>query len=220
VTAAVDDYLGLITSEHSDKPLFSASVAASVQPMVDVLNLLQSLPTFFDLDAASGAQLDAIGLWVGVSRYFTAPLVGVYFTLGSEGAGFGLGYWKGRFDPSVGLERLDDTHYLILLRSKIAANHWDGTSAQAHDILQTLLSSNYVYVQDNQDMTMTFGITGPTLNAVLKALLTGGYLSLKPAGVGIKGYLTASLADSAMFGFGPEGQSIAGFGHGAWAVSI
>lgn len=48
--AELTDYTALITSQHRDKPRFAATVAAVVQPLVDQMNVLQSMPDKFDLD--------------------------------------------------------------------------------------------------------------------------------------------------------------------------
>ncbi|MFK0376494.1 DUF2612 domain-containing protein [Pandoraea sp. NPDC090278] len=133
--ADITDYTGKITSEHADKPRYAAMVLAVTQCFVDVQNALASLPTNFDLDSAVGVQLDAIGLWVGVSRNIKAPLAGVYFSFDIKGVGFDQGVWRGPFDPDTGVVALDDDTYRLVLRARIGANHWDGTLAGTAGIL-------------------------------------------------------------------------------------
>src|SRR6516164_6772126 len=105
--AASSDYTSLITSEHSSKPRFSAMVAAVAQCFADQINVMQSIPAAFDLDQAIGVQLDAVGLWAGITRQVATPL-SVYFSLDTTGLGFDQGNWQGPFDPSSGLVSLDD----------------------------------------------------------------------------------------------------------------
>lgn len=218
----VNNYLDLITSEHRDKVRFVQTVTDLVQPYVDAQAALAGLVGDFDLDTAVGVQLDAIGLWVGRSRYLTVPLTGVYFSWDTDGLGWGEGTWKGPFDPTTGLTALPDDAYRTLLRATIAANQWDGTIPQAYAIWETLFAptGSTILIQDNGDMTMLFGLIGGTASAVTIALLTGGYLALRPAGVEVSGYLVPSVPDTPIFGWGVDNSSIGGWGHGSWAVPL
>ncbi len=135
------DYTVLITSEHRDKPRFMATVRALVQPLVDQMNVLQSMPSKFDLDNAVGVQLDDVGLWVGVSRKVRTPLTGIYFSFDVAGLGFDQGIWKGPFDPDTGLTVLDNDTYRLVIRAKIGANHWDGTLASSAAILNSIFGN-------------------------------------------------------------------------------
>lgn len=213
-----DAYVSLITSEHADKDKFIAAVRASVAPFADSQAQLANFLPSFDLDSAVGAQLDVIGLWVGASRNVATPLTGVYFEFDNPLLGWDEGFWKGRFDPDEGLTSLDDDHYRALIRAKIAANHWDGTLPSADAILAQLLEGSTVYIQDNQDMTMTVGVVGAPLDVVLRALLTGGYLTLKPEAVRIDAYLVPSVPATPLFGFDVENSLISGFDTGSWGV--
>jgi hypothetical protein len=217
--AAATDYTALITSEHSSKPRFSAMVAAVAQCFVDQQNLVNSISNSFDLDQAIGAQLDIIGLWVGISRQVKTPL-NVYFSFDTAGLGFDQGNWQGPFDPSTGLVSLDDGTYRTLLRAKIAANSWDGTVPAAASAYANLFagSGSQIFIQDNQDMTMTVGVSGAIPSALLRALFSGGYLPLKPEGVHAN-YVVPSVNNTALFGMDVSNQYIQGFDSGSWAVA-
>ncbi|MET3654101.1 DUF2612 domain-containing protein [Dyella japonica] len=219
--ADVSQYVGLITSEHADKPKFSAMVAAVAQCFVDQQNALGGLIPAFDLDQAVGDQLDIIGLWVGVSRRVNTPLTGVYFSFDIAGVGFDQGVWQGPFDPSTGVTLLDDGTYRILIRAKIGANHWDGTLGTSAAILNQIFDNGTnVFIQDNQDMTMTFGVSGVIPSAVLLALLKGGYIPLKPEGVLVNSYIVTSSSGAPIFGFDMENQYVSGWDVGAWATQL
>ncbi|MDD2056624.1 DUF2612 domain-containing protein [Pseudomonas putida] len=153
--ADTTDYTGRITSEHSDKPKYMAMVDATVQPLVDALNVSNGLPVDFDLDSAVGVQLDQVGLWIGIGRRINTPLTGVYFSFDTEGLGFNHGVWKGPFDPDTGVIELDDETYRLLLRAKIAANHWDGTMETSKPILDAVFNprggSEFIDVTANNE---------------------------------------------------------------------
>jgi hypothetical protein len=206
----VADYLNLVTAEHSTKPKFNAYLAALLQPFVDGQAVLASMPTAFDLDYAVGVQLDAVGVRVGRSRNISTPITGIYFSLDIAGLGLDEGYLQGRFDPADGLTSLDDDHYRLLLRAKVAANHWDGTipgAAVAIAILQ--IAPTLVFFQDNQDMSMTLAIAGPLPDRVAMAILTGGYLPLKPTAVRLDLAITTVDGDP-LFGLDVENEYVSG----------
>lgn len=132
-----DTYVARITPWQSTKARFVATVRANVQPYADAQAVISSLPLAFDLDYAEGAQLDVVGEWVGRSRLVPVPLPNTFFTFGNPNLGFGSGYWKSQLDPAAGLSVLPDDLYRRLLRAKILANSWDGTSEGILAILRT-----------------------------------------------------------------------------------
>lgn len=182
-------YLNLITSEHAQKPVFIATVTASVQPTADQIALLQSIPLVFDLDAAIGVQLDTIGLWANRSRY--AP------------------------------DALDDDTYRALLRATVASHSWDGSIPGAYQVWDLLFADQgmFILIVDHQDMTMDLALTGAVPDAQILALLTGGYLNLKPGGVHIAGYFYPTVMGP-LFGFDIDNSFIGGWDHGGWAAYI
>lgn len=216
-----EDYLNLITSEHRGKEKFEATVVAGVSPFSKLQSVMQGLPADFDIDQAVGVQLDAVGAWIGRSRRIDTPLVGVYFTwddLASDG--WESGIWKGPFDPDSGLVDLPDDAYRVLLKAKIAANSWDGTIPGAYAIWATVFTSSQLVIQDNQDMSMVVGIAGQPLSIVDQALLTNGYIPLKPEGVRIQYYAVAPAAGALFAWDTDEGSALAGWDTGQWAVEL
>ncbi|MCA8113926.1 DUF2612 domain-containing protein [Burkholderia cepacia] len=219
--ADLTEYTALITSEHSDKPRFMATVESLVQPLVDQMSVLQSMPGRFDLDNAVGVQLDDVGLWVGVSRKIRTPLTGVYFSFDIAGLGFDQGTWKGPFDPDSGLTVLDDDTYRLVIRAKIGANHWDGTLEQSAAILNSIFDADtHVFIEDHQDMSMTISIAGKVPPATFLALLSGGYIPLKPEGVRVNYTVVTTVDGSPLFGFDMSNQLVAGFDVGAWSRPV
>jgi hypothetical protein len=221
VIPTLQSYLARITSEYANKPKFVAYVSALLQPLLDSQALLRSLTTAFDLDTAIGVQLDAVGQWVGRTRFVNQPIANLYFSFDTVGLGWDQGVWKGPFDPSDGLVRLDDDTYRALLKAKVILNSWDGSIAEAAEALGLLLNnpSSIVTIQDNQDMTMTVGISGVVPSPLITALLQGGYLPINPEGVGVN-YQITSINSVAIFGFDVSNATIDGWDRGAWAGSL
>lgn len=210
-------YTDLVTAEHSQRPRFMAVIEASTDGQVDQQVSTLLLPRDYDLDSAVGVQLDAVGKWVGVTRYILTPLTGVYFAFDTPGVGWNQGYWRGRFDPLQGLTTLSDEFFRVLIRATIALNHWDGTLQTAIDALAPLFPDNLVYVQDNQDMSISVAIAGPPLDVILAALLSGGYLAVKPVGVRIN-FFFPSAPTGPVFGFGADNDYIGGWDSGSWGA--
>jgi hypothetical protein len=199
----LDQYLNLITSEHNQQPRYMATVALSCQPFLDNENSALSLIGLFDLDSSVGQQLDFTGQWIGQTRYVNIKL-DPWFTITDTGVDVGLGFNQGLWwvpfeDPTASIA-LTDHNYRLLLYAKVAANYWDGTVPGALTAWNTLFApSGYqMLLQDNfgaqapntnGNMHVLMALLGPPLDAVTTALFTGGYLSLKSAGVGM-GYMT------------------------------
>jgi len=186
VSANVNAYLSLITSEHKRWPKYMAFIAALCQPSVDQQNLLQQFPSLFDVDLAVGDQEDKIGAWVGVSRNLTQEI--------------------------MGSSTLNDSDYRILLKLFIAMNSWDGTIPGIYEIWNAILAPTVggLLVQDNEDMNMYVVLLDPPTNLVILAILSQGYFLMRPAGVLIAGYFEASVVGEPVFGCDAENATIAG----------
>lgn len=157
------DYANLITSEHHNKPRFKAVVELLVSGATDGMKVLASMPVLYQFDIAQGQQLDRVGAWIGLSRFVTVP--------------------------SLGTVELNDNDYKLLLISKIAANHFDGSFQQYQQILSSLFVG-YGFVMtavDNQDMSIDIYVTGAVPTPLQLALMQSGYLPPKPEGVRING---------------------------------
>lgn len=222
MTTTVDQYKALITSEHFDKPKFTETVGVSVSPLAKIQEVLSLLPVEFDIDTATGVQLDVDGIWVGRSRRIDTPLTGIYFAWDSTLTdGWEAGVWQGEFDPTSGLVDLPDDAYRVLLKAKIAANNWDGTIPGAYAVWEEAFGAESVLViQDNQDMSMVVGIAGSPLSSVEQALLLNGYIPLKPEGVKINYYAIAP-ADGTLFAWDTtEFPAFGGWDSGNWAIEV
>jgi Protein of unknown function (DUF2612) len=220
--APTDLYLGLVTSEHNQRPKFTAWLSAIVQPFADEIALLLSLASFFDLDYAIGDQLDRTGEWILPSRYIKVPL-DVYFTFDDDGRlGWDHGIWWTEFDPLEGLVRLTDDMYRLVLYCRVAANHWDGSIPAAYDIYNRLFAGtgSQILIQDNGDMSMIVAVLGKTPDAIMTALLTSGLLDLRPSAVLLDGYVFPTIDDTPYFGFDVENSSISGWDTGAWGKIV
>jgi len=218
MSKTTDSYLDLIGAYHRGRPKFREMIKKIVEPVVGQQDFLEHLPLDFDLDVAIGVQLDQVGEWVGRTRFVKIPIAGVFFSFDTELRGFDEGVWKGPYNPGDTITRLDDETYRTLLRAKIASNHWDGTLPAAKEALEILFpgGATQIIIIDNQDMSMTFGVSGAIPSALFIALLSEGYVPLKPEGVRAN-YVITTVAGP-LFGFDVDNEYIAGFDTGAWGA--
>lgn len=179
--AAVTDYTAKITSQHSNKPKFIAMLSAVLSGFVDGINLAASIPALYDLDAAQGDQLDAVGAWIGLSRRLSVPIANTYFALDTAGRGLNQGVWYQAGQPTEGVVNLDDATYKAMLRIAIATNHWDGSLGDANAKLLSYGAG--VLIQDNMNMTGHIISYGTPPSALFTQLVAQGYIPLRPAGV-------------------------------------
>lgn len=218
-------YTDLITSYHSQKPLFVDHIDLITRPLTDIANAMNALITGFDIDEAIGVQLDILGKWIGRTRIVSQPISGIYFSFDTDGLGFDQGVWQGPYDPDAGFTNLSDDIYRIILKAKIAINHWDGTNETLPAILDTALKGSGLEMQiiDNQDMTVSIWVFAPdgieSVSLELLAAIRQGYLTVKAAGVYSGEILTPSVG-AQFFGFDLENDYIAGFDEGAWGIYL
>lgn len=220
MTNTIETYQDYITSEHSDKPNFMAMIALGVSPMVQVQSLLTSMIAIFDIDNPPvGYQLDIIGQWAGVSRNLQFPITGVLFSWdGTAAVGWDMGVWPNPANPDS-ITTLDDATYLILVKAKIAANQWDGTTEGAYAIWAILFPNYNLLIQDNQNMSFVVAISGAVLDSLTLALLTQGYLPLRPEGVQIS-YFVVTTTASPLFFWDTEETAAMGWDEGSWGVFV
>jgi hypothetical protein len=67
-------------------------------------------------------------------------------------------------------------------------------------------------------MFITVNVAGKIPSRLDLALLSGGYIPVKPGGIRVETYVT-SIDETPLFGFDSDGNSIAGFDHGSWGIS-
>jgi len=193
-------FTGLITSEHADKPNFVQTVAVSVQAWADQIALAAGFPDYFNLTEAVGVQLDAIGLWVGISRY-VALTINQYFSWDTPGLGWDQGIWWVVGDATQQVTTLSDGDYRQVIAAKILCNSWDGSLPGAVEIVAAALgvSASAVTIGEGA-MTATIAVSS-SVSPTLQAVLTNGYLPLKPVGVSITYAFTSGQFGSELGNF-------------------
>lgn len=216
----VQDYLDLVTSQYANQPDFLAVLTANTKAPAQVQALLSAMISLFDLDTPPvGEQLDIIGQWVGVSRQVSIPITDIYFTWdGTEATGWDRGSWPSAGTPTT-ITQLPDDAYLALIRGTIAANNWDGTTNGAYEIWDLLFPDFTIIIQDYENMSYALGIVGGIIDSLTLALITGGYIKLRPEGVRISKYFI-SQGTNPVFSWDLDTTYLKGWDTGYWATEI
>lgn len=217
----IQDYLNLITSAWANQPNFKATISAVVAVPVQVQALLNSMIPLFDLDTPPvGDQLDIIGQWVGVSRNVPVPITGVFFSW--DGSDASLGWDQGSWQPfnaPASITSLPDDAYLTLIKGKIAANNWDGTTNGAYAIWDTLFPQFTILIQDHMNMSYALAVIGGVVDSLTIALLVGGYIPLRPEGVLINEYFF-SVDSNPAFAWDIDSTDLQGWDEGSWLKEV
>jgi len=145
-------YLSLIISQHGDQPRYVYTVAISVLAMVQGLHTARLLPTLFDLDTATGQALDFTGQWIGLSRRITVQETN-FFSWDTDDLGWDEAEWSSLYSDDHATVVLDDEHYRLVLRARVASNQWDGTRDGAYDAWHKYFAplGYQVLIQDNYE---------------------------------------------------------------------
>ncbi len=212
-----NEYTQLIAGAHSQKPLFTEWVFVLTEMLNTARQRLIQMQKDFSLDEAVGAQLDAIGVRVGISRNLPVKISDVYFALDDVGGiGFDYGIWKGEFDPSDGMTRLGDDTYRAVIKAKILMNHWDGQNGSLPEFLGKIFESfgvdgKAIDLQDMQTMHVAINLTQATTPPIVWELVTRRIIDVIAAGVGLE-----ITDNNPWFGFDFDTQSVKGFDQGHW----
>lgn len=216
----IEDYISLVTSDYANQPDFIATLSLDVGVPVQVQNLLASMLPIFDISTPPvGNQLDIIGQWVGISRNIAVPISGVFFTWdGDASIGWDSGTWSPSGSPA-NITSLPDDAYLTLILGKIAANNWDGTTNGAYSIWDELFGSQgiTILINDYENMSYAMVIIGTMIPALTLALITGGYIPLRPEGVEIINYF---VSPGPIFAWDTESVLLQGWDTGLWATQV
>ena len=155
-------------AEGAERSKFAEFVLLCLKHGIDIADMLDTYVKEFDLDRAVGSQLDFIGAVVGANRKLPFPVQG------SDGV-------------------LGDDDFRLLIRSRIAANTWDGTNESLCEIMRNVFSAYGVSFEDagvgysgsNENMHMNYKIRG-NFTDLQKQMLTDDLILPRPAGVSVR----------------------------------
>ncbi len=154
-------YRRLLTSQYRHSPRLNEWLLWLLHYGQDADIAAQNIISLFDLDVATGKQLDTLGKIAGVHRILN-------------------------FMPSGGYSPvMNDETYRLVIRAAIIRNVWKGTIEELYELWYALFSGGArLQVHDNQDMSMNITLIGD-FTALERELISHGYIIPKPEGVRI-----------------------------------
>lgn len=159
MTDFIEAYLELLIFQYRDKPNASAEIQAIINPFNDVFDLYNSFDSAFDVDSGIGEQLNILGRILGQNRQIEKAVPKEYFGFVNKNANakeFGHPFFKKGDDLFASLD-LNDSEYRFFLKLKIAKNNMQNNIFNVSELVSWALNG-FGYIENNQDMTLTFNL--------------------------------------------------------------
>ena len=191
-----------IYSQYADKTK-AVKWLNIIPDMADELfDVIEDVRNSYDIDKASGEQLDVIGRIVVIDRSFESQ---VFYDVDTE---FGPSQFGGedmQFE-TVGTtlsKDVSDSIYRVLLKAKIAKNNSDSTLDGIAHALSYITSASQIQVIDNEDMTFSVSF-GSSLTDIERFVFDTFDVMPRPQGVKFDGYVDEDNITQfgGSFGFG------------------
>lgn len=199
-----NEYTQLIAGAHREKPRFTEWLYQLTQPLLAARTAIKGFVLDYDIDYATGAQLDAVGVRVGEARKLALKITDVFFAFDDvDGVGFDLGIWQTARDDTYGITELSDEVYRVLLKAKVTLNQYGGKNEDLIQLIDLIsqafgLNTSQIAYVDSQDMSVTVYIDKARVPPIVWQLFYNKVIALNHAGVlenivnGVGGNLAAT----------------------------
>lgn len=188
---SIDKYIKLLTNQHREKPKFEATIRSSIEPILNNKDSITSLPSFFDLDTATGDQLITIAKWVGAPTAIADAIPKPYFGFDGqpEALTFGEtdnpeigGFWRESGAPSNLPGAINSDLLRKVIKAQIYKNSCTCSIFDAYYILGLVLDTTPFTITDSDEMWVEINIDGESLSNRQLAKV----MFPKPAGVELR----------------------------------
>lgn len=161
----INEYLGLVTSQHRQKTKFIESIRVAITPIVGCQNLLSKMSELHDLETATGNSLEQLALWIGTPLIIPGAAQLEYFgfidqenamTFGETDDPSIGGYFRESGQSGTGGLTPAGDFLRRLIKARILKNKSTGNINETKPILELALNHSHFKVFDNKDMTVTF----------------------------------------------------------------
>jgi hypothetical protein len=185
-------YSSLITSEHNKQPNFMSWVVALTAAVGDINAAAQAVNGMYNLNTATGIQLDIVGQWVGQARVIPNVIQPGFFGFSDTPGALGFGEhgnnsiggrWFEYGALTTANTTLSDPDYRTIIRARIVRNQSNGTVAAIENALAYIFNAQ-AFVTDSGNYTLNITVLTP-ITPVDQALLTTLDLLPRPAGMAI-----------------------------------
>lgn len=209
VESIIEYYKNLLIIQYNNLPNASATIDAVVRECV-ADGVAFDVRDGFSVDTAAGAQLDIIGQYVGVNRFYESQdLTGVWFGFSNseefepaDVTGYASasdflskdGEYLSVFDIVGTGYSLSDDDFRTLIKLKILLNNSNFSDKSIDDDLFAIFSGN-LYAIDNLNMSMEY-FTSADFSLIVKVALAKNLL---PAPMGVR--INNIVEDLVYFGY-------------------
>ena len=211
IDSIIKSYVDLLIVQYFNKPNARGAVDVFVRELL-ANGILLDIQNAYSVDTAVGVQLDIIGKYVGIDRFYSGQDLEGYFSFinydevdapPTERIGFSdftdyeskIGKFLKYVDVlSTGL-RLDDESFRFLIRMRIIQNHSDHSRKSIDDSMFNFFGTD-VIPDSAGDMEMFYFVSADVLEIAFVAIEKQVFP--RPMGVGIR-YLIEQAAP--FFGF-------------------
>jgi hypothetical protein len=214
VQQLIDYYVNLLIIQYHNKPKAQATIAAVVQELL-ASGVFFDVRDGFSVDTAVGVQLDIIGKYVGVDRFYkTQDITGIHFGY-SDAYSFEPDGTTGYADAADFLTKdgsflsvsdiigtgfkLSDDDFRALIRLKILLNNSNFSDGQIDADLFAIFGTS-LYAMDNLDMSMEY-FTNADLSLIVRVALAKNLL---PAPMGVR--INHLIEENVYFGYSDSGS--------------
>ncbi len=196
VSSIIEQYVDLLIIQYSQKPKARALIRLFVEQVLSS-GVLLDVRDGYDLETAVGKQLDVLGKYIGIGRFYRKQILENYFALidfdevdSPPPEKIGLADYSD-FETKEGRMlqfsnilsstlALNDDDYRFILKLKIIQNYSDHSHQSIDEALYAFFGSD-VYVESTGNMQMTYHMP-MRLSAVLEVAIQKGVI-MRPMGV-------------------------------------
>lgn len=205
----IEYYKDLLIIQYNDKEKARATVDLHVRTLLKD-NLPCAIQDGYNIETAVGVQLDVLGKYIGVDRFFSlSTLIGNFFgftsystldtdtTVGmTDFANYDtdLGGFAS-YDDIVSNQKLSDSNYRFILKLRIIQNNSNHSHKSIDDGLFAFFGSGLI-MSANNNMTIAYFVTSP--NVALATIAFNKGVLPRPMGVNLVGLIER---DKKLFGF-------------------
>jgi len=211
VTDIIDYYADLLIIQYNQKPKAKATIKAFVEEILST-GILFDIRDAFNLDTAIGVQLDTLGKYANIDRFYTGQTLDGYFTLikydevaspPADAIGFTdytdfetkVGDWLIYPDILSDNLSLNDDDFRFLIKLRIIQNHSDHSHKSIDDSIFAFFG-NEIRADSVGNMEMFYFV--PRNQAAIISVALQKKILPKPMGVDLK---YAIEGDEDFFGF-------------------
>lgn len=197
----IEYYKNLLIIQYNNKERAAATIGLHVETLLDD-NIVCKVQDAFNLDTAVGVQLDILGKYIGVDRFYSSSgdLIGDFFSMTSYptlGTDIEVGMTDfANYDTDEGgfttyndlaaTQVLDDDDYRLILKLRIVQNNSDHSHKSIDDGLFIFFEDGIV-MSANENMSIAYFASNDNFRIALIAFSKG--VLPKPMGVRLNGLI-------------------------------